>query len=239
MSTESNAPQSTNESAPVATPNEGAVLGAKSNETLTSQPKVEPVKTETEPSAKVEPDAKDILYPDKKADAPTEKIEEKPVEKKTDDNKDFELEFSQESRLSEADKKRIASYTKEQGLSKDAAQKLIETQESAKAEYFNDLQTEHKQMVSKWADQVKTDKEIGGDNYNKNVELARRVIGRFASKELLESLDSTGFGNNPEVVRVFARIGRHMASDELIQSRSTSSGPRTMEDVFYGGDKQN
>jgi hypothetical protein len=235
MSTESNAPQSTNESAHVATPNEGAVLGAKSNEILNAEAKVEPVKTEVEPEVKSETEAKDILYPEKKIE---EKIEEKPVEKKTDDNKDFELEFSQESRLSEADKKRIASYTKEQGLSKDAAQKLIETQESAKAEYFSDLQTEHKQMVSKWADQVKTDKEIGGDNYAKNVELARRVIGRFATKELLESLDSTGFGNNPEVVRVFARIGRHMASDELITGKSTSSGPRTMESVFYG-DKQN
>lgn len=151
-----------------------------------------------------------------------------------DEDEDYELKPLEETKLSDADMERIAAYAKEQGLSKEAAQKLVEQESEARDSYFEDLQSQHKRMVGQWVEDVKSDKEIGGDNYKKNVELARRVAHKFGTQKFLDNLDATGYGNNPEVVRVFARIGRSMSSDSLVKSGVKSGGDTSMEDIFYG-----
>lgn len=164
--------------------------------------------------------------------------DDKNQDAKGDDDKDYSVDVPENSRLSEADRERIESYAKDQGLSKEAAQKLVEQESQARDEYFEGLQTQHKEMVGKWAESIKTDKELGGENYAKNIELAKRVAHKFGTEKFLHDLDASGYGNHPEVVRVFARIGRAMSNDELVRSGSQAGGDRSMEDIFYGS-KQN
>lgn len=157
-----------------------------------------------------------------------------------DDSKDeseFNLKMPENTKLSEADRERIAAYAKEQGLSKEAAQKLLKSESEARDQYFNGLQERHKEMVQEWASQAKQDKELGGENFGKNLEFAKRAVQRFGTPALMEKLNETGYGSHPEVVRVFSRIGRAMADDSLVRSGHQSGGERTMEDIFYG--KQN
>jgi hypothetical protein len=178
---------------------------------------------------------KDKSEEDTKEDSEDEdkdKEESKDEEKK--DEADYKLAKPKDSTLGDADMERIAEFAKEQGLSKEAAQKLVEQENQSRKDYFENLQAEHKQLTGQWAEQCKNDKEIGGDDYSKNIELAKRVVHKFGTEEFLKDLDKSGYGNHPEVVRVFARIGRTMSNDELVRPGFQSGGERSMEDLFYG-----
>jgi len=250
MSENGNAPQTNTEGASEQEQTQQTELG------LSNPP--EPEKQE----AAKEEDVSDVLYPEKKDESsesddekpseekeepkPDEESEEKKEEEKSEESKEDKkedeselvLKAPEDSKLNEADMERITSYAKENGLSKEAAQKLVENESEARDEYFDSLQEQHKQMIGKWQDQCKLDKEIGGDNFSKNIELARRVAHKFGTQEFLADLDSSGYGNHPEVVRTFARIGRAMSNDELVRPGAGPKVERPMEDLFYGDQKQ-
>lgn len=158
-------------------------------------------------------------------------------EKKPEENKDdteFKIENVEGDVLTDADKERIESFTKDQGLSKEAGQKLAQHINDDRMEYVEGLKTQMAEKVQDWAEQVKSDKELGGEKYDQSVSLARTALNKFGSESLLEQLDLTGFGSNPEVVRIFARIGKAIGPDDLIRGGGSSKVEKSMEDVFYG-----
>ena len=62
-----------------------------------------------------------------------------------------------------------------------------------------------------WAEQTRADCELaGGGGFHANVERARAALHRYGNAGLRRELDRTGLGNNVEVVRAFARMGRHL-----------------------------
>lgn len=174
-----------------------------------------------------------------------EKAEEKKEEtdEETDDEKesvDFDtLDKPEDSLLSDADMERIVAQSKEQGLSKEAAQKTVEAADDILKSHTETTQQEHRDLVEDWAQAAKDDKEIGGEKFSESVELAKRVANKFGTDKLIEGLNSTGFGNNPEVIRMLYRIGKAMDNDSLVQPGAASTSGRSLEDVFYGGEKTN
>lgn len=158
---------------------------------------------------------------------------------KSEDNTDEEYELSkpEDSLLSDADMERIASYAKEQGLSKDAAEKLVTDRDAAVKDFHQNNLDNHKVLVDKWANDCKDDKEIGGENYKESVIHAKTAIDRFATEEFKKQLNDTGFGNNPEVVRIFARIGRAMDSDSVVRGGAAQGSGKSAEHILF--DKSN
>ena len=185
--------------------------------------------TEKEPDGEVDKENE----PAPEADKESEKKAEKP------EGEEIVISKPDESLLSDADMESIAAYSKAQGLSKEAEQKLVEYQSGVLGKHADEQMTAHERQVSGWSEECKVDKEIGGENYEKSVELAKRVVHKFGSDKFLESLNETGFGNNPEVVRCFARIGQAMASDTLVKGGAQVAGERSMADIFYGNHKEN
>ena len=55
-----------------------------------------------------------------------------------------------------------------------------------------------------------------GDSFDEKLGLARDAALQFGGEELMNVMDSTGLGNNPEVIKAFAAIGKAMSSDEVI-----------------------
>lgn len=153
---------------------------------------------------------------------------------KDGDKGDYSLNKPENSRLSDADMERIASYAKDQGLSKEAAEKLVDNESKARDSYYESLQSEHKEMVKQWVEDVKSDKELGGEKFAESAELAKSVVARFGTDEFRKNLNESGYGNHPEVVRIFARIGRAMAPDTIVKENNPSGGARSLEEVFYG-----
>lgn len=146
----------------------------------------------------------------------------------------YDLKMPEGSPLDKSYVDKIASYAKEQGLSNEQAQKVLEREHSVVSDFAKKQQENHNQLVDTWAKQVESDNEIGGQNYKQNVELASRVVKRFGSDTFIKGLNDTGFGNHPEFVRVFTRIGKAMSDDQLVMPGSQPAPKREIADVFYG-----
>ena len=141
----------------------------------------------------------------------------------------------EDSNLSKEDVERIEAYSKTRGLSNDQAQDILNLESESKARYDQAQVATVEQLKIDWRAQAELDSEIGGDNFARNAELAKRVVDRFGADEFRQALNNSGFGNNPEVLRIFARIGKAMSDDQLvIGGAAAGAGEKSMEELFYG-----
>ena len=149
----------------------------------------------------------------------------------------YELAIPKDSFLTAADVERISAEAKAKGLSNADAQALLERDGKLLSSNAERQQTHLSEVTARWADDSKADKEIGGETLPQNAEMARRVIARYGTDALKKGLEETGFGNHPELLRVFSRIGKAMSEDQLVLPGAKAAGKKSMEDVFYGGDQ--
>ncbi|MCR0998664.1 peptidase [Serratia rubidaea] len=117
---------------------------------------------------------------------------------------------------------------KELGLSQEQAQKLVDI--------YPQLQQQQAEAWSKqvadWGEQVKADKEIGGDNFNASVGAAQRALDQFGNPELREYLEASGLGNHPALVRFCAKVGKSMAEDSIVMPNN--GGQLSAAEVLFG-----
>ena len=117
---------------------------------------------------------------------------------------------------------------KELGLSQEQAQKLVDIYpqiQQQQAEAWS-------KQVADWGEQVKADKEIGGDEFNASVGAAQRALDQFGNTELREYLNASGLGNHPALVRFCAKVGKAMAEDTFVVPGQ--GGQRSAADILYG-----
>jgi len=129
----------------------------------------------------------------------------------------------------------IEAFAKSKNLSNEQAQALLERENSITKEYQTAIQAQHKQKIEQWGNDTRIDKEIGGDKFNENVALSHGIIEKFATPQLKEELNNTGFGNHPEVVRLFSKVAKelNMMNDKLIQAGSPAAPTKQSKDVLY------
>ncbi len=110
---------------------------------------------------------------------------------------------------------KFKSIAKDLKLDSAGAQKVadlyVEAQKSADA----DLKLQIAQQDKKWVESMKADKELGGAGFNENVMHARKAITKFGTPELSKLIDAVGLTNHPELVRVFARVGKAFKEDSI------------------------
>lgn len=95
---------------------------------------------------------------------------------------------------------------KEIGLSQKGAERLVGIQTK-----LQEKQAERTaQLIKDWDKQARTDKEIGGKDFDANAAHGRQFLADFGNEKVSVLLDATGLGNHPEVVRMFIRAGKAM-----------------------------
>lgn len=115
----------------------------------------------------------------------------------------------------ELDQDAVAEFTaiaKELKLDQAAAQKLADVG----AKMVQRQVEAHAKLVESWVEQVKTDKEIGGDRLAENLGVARKALETFGTPELRDVLNATGLGNHPEVIRAFYKVGKAISEDRFV-----------------------
>lgn len=127
----------------------------------------------------------------------------------------------------------ISAYAKEKGYTQEQAQELLQRENDAILDYTEKSQESHRAQVLKWKQEVMADKEIGGEQFNINIEYAHRVLQKYAPKEFVQTLEKTGFGNHPLLVKTFVAIGKAMQPDKIVKSDSIAN-TKTYEELFYG-----
>lgn len=172
---------------------------------------------------------------EKAAEAKPETKETKPAdgEKKALPEK-YELKLPKDSALSPEHIEKLSAYAKEQGLSNEQAQGLLERESQAVSEYASSQLAKMKEAQESWVETAKGDKEIGGEAFKQNAELAKRVVERYATEDFRKELNKTGLGNHPELLRVFTRIGKAMSEDQLVIPGVQTAGKKSIASVLYG-----
>ena len=132
--------------------------------------------------------------------------------------------------------KSFAEEAKALNLTNEQAQKVLDRDHATAAAVVAQQEAELKANIVEWEKQVKADQEIGGDKMDESLNLSARVLKRFGSDALIKSLNETGLGSNPEVIRLFSKIGRAMSDDQLVVPGSQptpSDKPTSLVNKFY------
>lgn len=178
-------------------------------ETIVTQP---PAATPPEtPPAAVTPPKTPVTPPEK---PPESKPGEKPPEAKAPAT--YDLKLPEGSLLDKTDIERIVKTAKENEFAQEDAQALLEAEHEAVKAYASKQQGAMAEATKTWANESKNDKEVGGEKFAENAELARRVVTKFGTPQLTKALTETGLGNHPELVRIMVRIGRALGDDQLV-----------------------
>ena len=157
-------------------------------------------------------------------------------EKPTGDDKPIEYGDFKVPEGMEVDKDALADFlpiAQGQKLSQEDAQKYIDifakgaeraTEANAKA---------WTELKATWVETAKSDKEIGGERYDENVKLAKLAIDKLGTEALATALETTGFGDNPEFIRIFSKVGKIVADDKFDFGSVTGEGSRSRAEVMY------
>ena len=122
-------------------------------------------------------------------------------------------------------------------LSQDQAQKYVDifakgAERAAKANVkaWQDLK-------KTWNDEARADKDIGGEHYDDSIKLSKVFIKKWSqhtgNDKFWEALDSTGFGDHPEFIRLLTWVGNIVVDDDFDFGGSTGETPRTQAEIIY------
>lgn len=165
--------------------------------------------------------------------------QEKDSDKKTDKEsvpEKYDLKIPDDLSLNQAQIDKIAEISKKHGLSNEEAQGVADMTTGILKSYIAESETKHNQVIDSWKNEIKNDKEFGGDKLEKTLDMAHSVLKRFGNADLRDFLNRSGIGNQPDMVRAFARIGEQFANDTLITGESIANqSPVNIADLFYGG----
>ena len=150
----------------------------------------------------------------------------------------YELEIKDGYKVSETDIAEVKALAVEAKLTKDQAQKFLDSKSQAIDKYMEKQQSDYVELTKQWITDIRSDKELGGANL-KNTELyAKRAMDEIASPALKQILDDTGYGNHPELVRAFARLGKRISPDVMVQAPKSPAAAKSFEETFYGNSEQ-
>jgi hypothetical protein len=196
----------------------------------------------------------DVMYGKKEETSQVTKVEETKVEADKAQDKSVEAKAQEEGAkpkeevkydlklpegtlLTQAEVDKIVSFAKDQGLSQESAQKLVEREHEILANYKNNQEQQFEQMREQWFKQVEGDKELGGDNLKATAEMARRALDKFAPDSLKKFFAESPYGNHPDVIRMFSKIGKAMQDDKIVLAGTQSPPSLSPVDVMYDNSK--
>lgn len=190
--------------------------------TTTQTPKTETTATTTtEAATEVPKEDATQTTPEPKPEAP--QVPEK-----------YEIKASEKTLLTSEQITKVEEFAKTHKLTNDQAQALLTGQETAVADYHNRVMEAHNNTVKGWAEASKNDQEFGGEKYNETIELSKRALDKFASKDFMTELETTGFANHPEVIRVFSRIGRAMGEGgPVLKGNNDGTQKKSASSILY------
>lgn len=104
--------------------------------------------------------------------------------------------------------------------------KMVKTMAEKQAEQWQDT-------LKSWREESTNDSEIGGAKFQENVGDAKRALDVFGNEKLKAVLDTSGIGNNVEVIRMLSKIGKAIKDDAMVFGKDVGNAPKSHEQVLY------
>ena len=103
----------------------------------------------------------------------------------------------------------------ENGMSNEGVRKM--------AEWYKNVELAQQEAIQK-SRQIQADHHLlelrkeFGSKFDQEVNHARKALDAYTDKDFKQYMDDTGLGNHPALVKAFAKIGRELSEDRLVQS---------------------
>ena len=120
------------------------------------------------------------------------------------------------------------NLAKELNIPQAKAQQLIDFQSQLAGKQAEAYQAAVTKQAQDWAASIKSDPEVGGENYDKSVASAIKVIQSFGDPALTELLNTSGLGNHPALFRFCHRISAAISEDKFVMPGSQTNAPKEM-----------
>lgn len=141
----------------------------------------------------------------------------------------YELTLPEGTLLTDADVEKTIAHAKASGLSNEDAQGVLNFRHEAVADY----QARAREETKGWLALAKKDKKIGGEHFEKNIEMAKRLVTRHGDKNLTDFINQTRIGDHPTFLRFLVSIANSMAEDTLVTSTAPVTKAKSIEDRMY------
>jgi len=120
---------------------------------------------------------------------------------------------------------------KELGLKGEQAQKVADWYFKSTEGATQKMMQQREEQILKWAEEAKSDKEIGGKEFQANLNTALKAMRQYADKEVVDLINSTGLGNHKAMIRMFAKIGKAIAEDKTPPGMPTPGADVKREEI--------
>jgi hypothetical protein len=162
---------------------------------------------------------------------------------------EYKLNLPEKSVLTPEYLSEVAAYAKDKKLTNEQAQELVNRDSQLLAKDRQSMQTTMQKQVETmqegWIATAKNDKELGGEKFAENAEIANRVVKKFGTPEFIELLnpkDGKGikWGNNPQLFKFLHTIGKAMGDDKLELSGNADVNKSNMSyaDQYYANSQK-
>lgn len=124
----------------------------------------------------------------------------------------------------------VTTVAKEMKLNNEQAGSLLKI-------LADNYQTVQQQAVQKertnWRAELRSDPELGGENFDKTRLHLSTVMRKFGNNEVKDILNSTGLGDHPAFVRMFNAIGASMSQEPTVIKGTQPKPKFDYNDYFY------
>lgn len=130
----------------------------------------------------------------------------------------------------------VSPIMKELELNQEQADKLAQAFAEHQQKQASDQAAAFEKQLNDWADQLKTDKEVGGDEFNANMAIARKAVETYGDDDLKSFMESTGAGSNPALVKFMHRVGQTLKEDGSAPGGAPNQQGQSREQRMYPDD---
>lgn len=135
--------------------------------------------------------------------------------------------------ISEGALKGLNEVCKSANLNEEQAKAVMAYMQGNYTSFVAQQQEAMQAQAKAWIGEFQADKEFGGDKFNASLADAQRALATFdEGGTVSKMLAETGYGNNPDVLRIFARVGRALGEDKLI-GKGGGAEQKPLEDRMY------
>lgn len=141
------------------------------------------------------------------------------------------FEFDAEFGMTDEDKANSLAVFKTFGVqTKEQAGKVVDFLKAMDTERARLEDDATNQMLERWDKSLEADEEFGKD-YNANIDIAQKALDRYGGESLTNWLEKTGFNRNPDIVKMFWRIGKDLQEAKVLAGNNGSQ-PKLNHDKF-------
>lgn len=117
-------------------------------------------------------------------------------------------------------------------LSQEGAVKLLTRLRAANTAEVTAQKEAYIKLQGDWLGEVKADKVLGGENFDKTMHAVDAVVTNFGGDEFRAFLKETGIAHNPVVVKFLHAIAQKTSEDTFTKGKDSASSTVTPADFF-------